>query len=245
MTNDTEQAETYPYVPLIDADSIVYASAGVCKPDEPVEFALYNAKRAMESILDRFDRGLSYKCYISGNGNYRKDIAVTRPYKGNRTQPKPDYYDDVREYLKETWHAIVVDGMEADDAVGIEHYTHGKGATCIVSQDKDLIQIPGAHYNYRNQEFFDVTEEQANRFFWTQMLTGDSVDNIQGVPKIGKVKAAKLLDDARSPDEYPSIVAAKYKEAYGNGWYDVFVEMGNLLYILRHSKEERWIPPTV
>ena len=107
---------SYPYIPLVDCDSIAYSSSDSVKEGEPVNYALQNAKKSMESIQDKFDRGLEMKVYLTGTGNFREQIAVTQPYKGNRTAPKPLYLPDVRQYLIDMWGAVVIDGKEADDA---------------------------------------------------------------------------------------------------------------------------------
>jgi hypothetical protein len=48
--------------------------------------------------------------------------------------------------------AVVVDGMEADDALAIEQtqYNLDMGEECsvICSRDKDLRQVPGYHYGW-------------------------------------------------------------------------------------------------
>ena len=69
------------------------------------------------------------------------------------------------------------EGFEADDIIGLLH----RGDSVCVGQDKDLLTVPGLHYNYRVKEYEDVSEEQALRYFYGQMLTGDSADNIPGL----------------------------------------------------------------
>ena len=92
-------------------------------------------------------------------------------------------------------------GQEADDALSIAACTLGHGIATI---DKDLDGCPGWHYNWAKENIYYVTEVEANRFFYTQMLTGDSTDNIPGLFKrtgkkaMAKVKAplAELTDPA-------------------------------------------------
>ena len=63
----------------------------------------------------------------------------------------------------------------------------------ICSVDKDLHQIAGLHYNWVKEEYREVSEHEALKYFYTQLLTGDSADNIKGVWKCGPVKAAAIL----------------------------------------------------
>src|SRR5258708_8577850 len=131
----------------------------------------------------------SYQLWLSDSleNNYR--LKVYPEYKANRIQPKPKHYDLLKEYLVKDWDARIAHGMEADDALGIEQ----EESTIIASIDKDLLQVPGQHYNFVRKEFQEVTPFEGMRYFYTQVLTGDSVDNIKGCPKIGPIKAAQAL----------------------------------------------------
>jgi 5'-3' exonuclease len=87
--------------------------------------------------------------------------------------------------------------------------------TIICGIDKDLLQIPGRHYRWpiyrygkviRESEHLTITEEEGWRNYFTQMLTGDSSDNIIGVEGIGIKKAAKLLSDVHTEQEMYDLV---------------------------------------
>jgi len=57
--------------------------------------------------------------YLTGENNFREEVATILPYKGNRTQDKPVHYQRIKEYLISKHHAEVIDGQEADDALSI------------------------------------------------------------------------------------------------------------------------------
>ncbi len=94
---------------------------------------------------------------------------------------------------------------EADDLIGTL-VTHGRGrgrASTIVSRDKDLAQLLGKedvfwdfagkgklHYD-EIPTSFGVWPEQIADFL---ALAGDAVDNIKGVPGVGKKTATELLN---------------------------------------------------
>lgn len=62
--------------------------------------------------------------------------------------------------------------------------------TVICTKDKDLDMISGLHYNWtKDKEPYEVSEQQALKAFYSQLLTGDRVDNIQGIKGIGNKKA--------------------------------------------------------
>ena len=54
----------------------------------------------------------------------------------------------------------------------------------------------------------------ADRYFYSQVLTGDTADNYKGCPKVGPVKAEKILDKAEG-DYWPAVVEAFEKAGLG------------------------------
>lgn len=194
---------------------------------EPVTHCYYLLDKAIEAVLTAL-KTREFVGFLSGSRNFRFAIAKTRPYKGNRdANKKPIHYSAIREYLIKYWNGKIVDNIEADDAIGIAHTV---GKTIIVTIDKDLNQLPGDHYNFVKQELYTVSKEQAIKNFWLQMLTGDRVDNIQGIPGIGEVKAAKILDTAAN--KYETCVYKEYEKYYKDTAKDVFEEHKQLLKIL-------------
>ena len=175
---------------VIDGDQMLYA-AGFASEGEPRSHTYHLLKKAMEDIF-RGCRTEQYELYLSGEGNFREDLAVTQGYKANRTDRKPESYDDAKSYLIGSWGAQTVDGMETDDKVSIElwkdYCKHGgdKSQTTIIlsSPDKDLNNTPGWHYNPRTKKLSWIGETQAYRHFLYQLLMGDRVDNIRGLPRI-------------------------------------------------------------
>ena len=182
-----------------------------------------------------------YELHSSGHTNFRKDIAVTKPYKGNRKGYKPFYYQKVRDYLIDELGALVSEDEEADDTLAIAQ-TNDKDNTIICTIDKDLWTVPGAKYDFKREESSYVTEYDGMRHFQYQMLAGDPVDNIQGVPKIGPVKAKKILGDYEDVQVTWNIIRDYYKDSYGDDCNDIMLEMGRLLWI-RHNVGEMWDLP--
>jgi DNA polymerase-1 len=64
----------------------------------------------------------------------------------------------------------------------------------VATIDKDLDQIPGEHYNYLRQVFYNQHPDAARQFFWEQCVSGDATDGIPGCYRAGSVKARRLLD---------------------------------------------------
>lgn len=220
---------------LVDADILVYRF-GFASEGDPAEFALARLSEFLDNLS--MQEGIDEVWgYLTGKGNFRNEIAVTAPYKGTRVAEKPYHFQLLREYMERAWGFEVVDGMEADDAIGIEAYRNEPEETIIVSIDKDLNMIRGHHYNFVKEEKYFVTEEEAIRNFYLQILTGDKVDNIKGLQGIGPVKSKKLLTDCTTELEMYEAVLKAY-----DGDEARVLENARLLWILREEKQV-WHPP--
>ena len=220
---------------LIDADILVYR-IGFASEDSSEAIAKVRMREFLEDML-LFNGFEDYTGYISGKQNFRTDIAKTAPYKGNRKAPKPKHYDALREYLLKDWEFTLVEGQEADDAIGIRAYELDPEEFSICTIDKDLDMIRGNHYNFVKDLFYDVTEEEALFNFYKQILTGDRVDNIIGLKGIGDVKAKRILEECKTENEMYLAVLEAYE---GNS--ERVLENGQLLWI-RRKENEVWLPP--
>ncbi len=187
-----------PKLAIIDSDLICYR-IGFVSENVSEAICLGRVTALVNDIVFRDLQCDDYKAYITGSNNFRDSIAVTAPYKGNRVGlKKPVHYQAIRHHLQRLG-AELVEGQEADDAVAIEATKTGGW---IVSIDKDLDQVAGWHYNFVKHEEYYVTEEEGLRNLFTQVLTGDRIDNIIGLKGIGPKKAEKLLKDCKTEREY-------------------------------------------
>jgi hypothetical protein len=130
--------------------------------------------------------------------------------------------------------------MEADDLLRIwfHEYKSAGRDTVICSIDKDLKCMPTRHYNIRKAEHFEMSEVDSNLFFYAQMLQGDPTDNIQGIPKIGPVKAEGLLKGLKEESEMQEVVMRSYYYAFGPRWQEEIMLNGSLLYLLKHHEDK-------
>ena len=223
-------------IALLDADILCYR-VGFATNDEHENTAIETMAVFLEDLLmfDLIDCE-EHELFLTGKVNYRNDIAVTAPYKGNRKDvKKPIHLPLLREYLQTAWAASVSDGQEADDDIAIRATELGDDCV-IVSIDKDFMQVPGWHYNFVKDELYYVTAEEGLLNFYCQFLTGDRIDNIVGVKGIGPVKAHKLLSTKVTEEDMFAVCV----EHLG---YDRAVENGRLLY-LRRKENELWMPPS-
>lgn len=227
--------------PLIDADYIVYRVGFAVKDDEPIEYALSTVKHSLEHVWEKFPKGRERHIFLSGKGNFRDNIATIQVYKGNRDPShKPKFYTEIKDYMINVHGAQTVNGMEAEDAAGIMQYANKDRSTVIVGVDKDLLCVPGWHYNPVKEELVYVTLSEANTHFWKQVLTGDRVDNILGIPGCGPKTANKIIDPVAGDwEQMEQAVLDAYIKHYGNttSGESAMDETAKLVWILRKEGE--------
>lgn len=205
---------------------------------EPLSHALRNAKSIIKKILTQ-TKADDYIVYLSGEKNFREGIATIQGYKANRDpNDKPYHYEKIKQYLIKIHDAVVVDGQEADDAMGIdqcsnlpEKITNKKGQfkTVICSADKDMKTIPGLHFDWTKEEpkIKFVSETKAAYNFYKQILTGDVADNVKGLENCGEntiekyglrkgrgcgeVAATKILEEVQHD---PELMEQRVYEAF-------------------------------
>lgn len=178
----------------IDGDIVCYRVAFLAQRDgETLDEACVGARASLQSIINEVgDEGHIY--LTDSASNFRiAEASSAYPYKGNRSDAeRPELLGAIKDWMIEEYDAELQVGQEADDALSIAACTQGHGIATI---DKDLDGCPGWHYNWVRDTIYHVTEEEADRFFYTQMLTGDSTDNIPGLFKrTGKKAMAKIKE---------------------------------------------------
>ena len=156
-------------------------------------------------------------------------------YKAGRKSLIKKWVSKVRSYIKDEMHfAIGNDIWEADDLVYDRAKEIGANKCIILTIDKDLKAIGGILYDFYTIPVLDennepilneygdpakeyrglsvVTEEEAKRFHYLQVIWGDSGDNIKGAKGFGEGRANKILDSVDS-DQYEIAALNAYYEA--------------------------------
>lgn len=214
---------------LIDGDLIAFRCAASVGDDGAEEIAILRTDRLMQDLLHSTESE-SYTVYLTGSNNFRK--KVNSQYKANRKDKEPPkFLQACREFLVKDWNALVSDGCEADDLLGINQ----REDTMIASLDKDLKMIPGWHFNWLKNEKTYVVPEEGIKTFYKQMLIGDRSDNIFGVDKIGPVKADRIIDPLETEKEMLCTVI----DLYGKD-YDRFLMNAQCLWIMQ-NEGETWV----
>lgn len=193
---------------LIDGDMVIFESCSSCETEVNWGYGLWTlqgdasaAKEQVDSrieqivvkILDKVNYEGDYQILIclSDRKNFRKKILST--YKENRAgKRKPLGYYEVEKWVKENYYTVSYPDLEADDVVGVLA-TRFKGHEVHTSGDKDYKSIPGLFYDFIHGEMYEISEEDADYWWWTQCLIGDTADNYSGCPGIGAKTAEKLF----------------------------------------------------
>ena len=231
----------HPKIALIDADFLAYSVGFTCEDDDDPQIAKNRLTEWLTDIVYINLQCDDYVAYTTGKGNFRYDIAKTIPYKGNRKDMKrPKHLDALKEHLRRLG-AVEVEGIEADDAVAIKN-AQEPDKYIMVHVDKDLDQLPGEHYNPNKDFRYQITKFWGDYNFYTQMLTGDRVDNIPGLAGIGPKKAIKILNYCDTQEKLEQAVWKAYQDKGHD--YDYFVEQGRLLWLQRYEGE-LWLPKHV
>ena len=203
---------------LIDGDALLYYEAFKEQTFEEAKAGIY---KRLEIIL-KATKANKYSAFLTCSNNFRHNIAKTKKYKSGRSSNKPKLFYELKDFIMNNLGFCIVNGYEADDLVLYYAYNL-KNYDCIVcSPDKDVLyQKSGKHFNYQfkkfnNEEdiklgdFVTVSQDEVDYFKCKQLLTGDSVDAIVGIPKLGSAKADKILKDLKTKEELFDAVVKEY-----------------------------------
>lgn len=232
---------------LIDGDIVAYRCSASANED-PVDIALERTDALIERILYEVN-GSPFEIWLTGDNNFRKEINPQ--YKANRKDlVKPQWLEQVRQHLVVGWDARITNGNEADDELGISQST-GNGDTIICTIDKDLLQVPGEHYNFVTGVRRTISPLDGLRNFYYQLIMGDNSDNILGydykartkVPKFlePKIQYLMALDNER---EMYDFVADMYSDcaSWTDDWRERMHMNAHCLYIWRKPNDKWHVP---
>ncbi len=223
--------------------------------------------RPFETVAEDFDQRISEieaECwatepsilYLTGKGNFRDDIAVSKGYKANRKSNKPFHHGNIKAYAKAHYDVRWQDGLEADDLLAIEQSSREPLTTIICTRDKDLRMVPGMHFGWTcgkqgqygprrvdplgELELINQKKIVGNglKFFYSQLITGDTVDNIPGLPKGGPTLAYNTLAHLETEEEMYEAVRQLYEDKFPEDYEERLLEQAKLLWMVRELDED-------
>lgn len=175
--------------------------------DTPIDILLNLEEQAFNKGIEYFGENEEIQMLkITSGHSYKKDIFPG--YKGKRK--KDEELGNFRDYVKENFDIVLADNLEADDLITLINDIHNQECL-VISDDKDL-----RYYNRiisRINPTEPIIEQDLNVMAenkFIQMIEGDSIDCIKGIPRKGEVWSRKYLDKNGYSTE--SVIKA-YKES--------------------------------
>lgn len=261
-------------VGIIDGDGLPYAYAWLFREKDPnnpdhVKEMAGALRRSVDRMLTE-TKSTHFIGMLAGTEKcYRYEVE--KEYKGQRvkTESYADWGPTVKAALIEMGFMTMGESpVEVDDAVGIfnRYYLDRNWDVVIIAIDKDILQLPGTHYNPVKKvwtivdglgEFAKentpkisidangkkITKPGKNKLrangdflLAAQMITGDSTDNIKGLKGRGPMFAHKCLDGSCSVFDMTKRVAGAYKDIYNTTWKEEFRKTYALVKILDNEK---------
>lgn len=208
-------------VAVIDVSAFIfrayYAIPPMTSPAGEAVNALYGFISMFFKVAARFPGYTFVAALDSRTETFRKEAYPE--YKANRKTPEPELKSQFERIgmILEALNIPVFakDGFEADDVIASFVTAHPELDITIISSDKDLMQLVTEKtlmFDAMKEKFIDIPAViekygvEPSKMLELLTLTGDTSDNIPGVPKVGPKTAAKLLNDYGSIEKiYESV----------------------------------------
>lgn len=225
--------------------------------EPPTLYLTYD--KSIHKIVNRKKKLLGEETKAKYDPNFRDKVAVKKEYKGGRKESsKPYHFNNLTAYILNNYKCVFQEGLEADDLLCIEQCKRIKELdTIICTRDKDLRMCPGMHYGWAcgKQPAFgpklvdDIGEialvkngkevkGTGLKFFYSQLITGDKVDSIPGLPRGGPVLAYSTLSELTTEEEMFNAVLGLYEGRCGDTHREDMLEQAYLLWMVRELYED-------
>jgi DNA polymerase-1 len=195
---------------LVDGSSYLYrafhAMPDLRSPHGEPTGAIYGVLNMLRRLRADYPADYSACVFDAKGKTFRDDLYAD--YKAHRlAMPEPLAAQIVPLHqliAASGWNILMVEGVEADDVIGtLAQQAAVGGARCIISTgDKDLTQLVNSQVQLVNTMSNETLDEAGvlakfglppERIVDYLTLTGDTVDNVPGVPKVGPKTAVKWL----------------------------------------------------
>lgn len=247
---------------ILDGDGPAYVVAATVKT-VPTAVRHYHQKVLQAMFLAGAETAKVHLTHEESLKAGRFLVNAQKPYQGQRASgAKPPLLHLVRRAVCDPENSIadytaeMHYELEADDAMMMDSYAL-KEFGIIRSEDKDLRMTPWAYYDIKTGKTFapdtfghlylEFTESGTKKclghslkFFWAQMMMGDSADNIKGLclyksQKVGPSTAFDVLDPLKDIHTVANTVIDAYRHIDQNP-----IPEGWLLWMLRHPGDSFW-----
>lgn len=194
---------------LVDASSYVFRAYYAIQrplqaPDGTPTHATFGFLQMVQALIDA--HGLSHCVLVWDRGGKGIRHEIFPAYKANRSAPPEDLSIQIENARKATdllgLPQLDAEGYEADDILATLVRKYPTSPFVIVTADKDLLQLVGPNvwcYDTMKQKWSNAPEAEEKfgvppeKIVEVQALSGDSVDNVPGVPGVGPKTASDLI----------------------------------------------------
>lgn len=271
----------------IDADFLAYEVSAQSKYDavpKSLDDMQHNCRERVRKMLIQSGSERVYLHLTPGTSDkgLRYGLAIQKEYQANRKdKEKPQYLHIMRDWMAKTFPGKLHQNCEADDGMSSSQYACAAAGindkSIILSKDKDLRMVPGWHMDWDTGEvthvqgfgelWFDDKQKlrgNGHKWFWAQMIMGDSADNIQGLPcmmnehmtkpkRVGPAAAYSLLNDITNAKDAFQFVKKLYEDTgihvgfkhWQTGesvpWQRVFVSEAQLLWMRKEPANQNCV----
>ena len=268
-------------VGLIDSDIFLYEMGSIEMPhpflgaDVTMPCSELKIEELLYGRIEQIKEAIGatrMEYFLTGKGNFRFEVADLEPYKGNRSGlTKPFHWQTVNDLIRKDLNPSEARGNEADDAIILrKRELESQGIRSVIcSRDKDLRMEEGWHYSWPcgehqpERSLYHISKERGTSWFYTQLLTGDSTDNILGCGQrvdgiyksggrkgqpyrkrkgVGPKCAEKLIQGINKEEDLFRIICGQYIKQFGDKAEARLLEMGKLLYI-GQTYDNQWELP--
>lgn len=193
---------------------------------------LHSTKKVILSDLKK--AGTDNYFGVLGKGDsFRVELSTLRKYKGNRDNLlKPLVIDDITSYLKRSFDATEVTGIEADDFVVMKAYNNPDAF--VMGEDKDYYGQPVRFFNVNRPEegiidcdcfgklWLEGSKEKVRGygriFLYWQIISEDNIDNYKAncfsKTKWAGKSAYKALCNCKDDKEALEVCIEVFKKLY-------------------------------
>ncbi len=168
--------------------------------------AMFGVVNAIKHLQRKYQGAKIIMIFDAKGSNFRHEMFPD--YKANRSPAEDDLVIQIEPLYKIVramgFHFLCEKGVEADDVIAtLAKLAREEGIeTIIASGDKDLFQLVGGNIKqldmkgklYGEEEVKEKMGVNPHQILDLLALTGDSADNIPGVPSVGPKTASKWLE---------------------------------------------------
>ena len=194
---------------LVDASSYIFRAYYAIQrplhaPDGTPTHATYGFLQMIQSLIEM--HGLSHCVLVWDRPEKGFRHEIFPEYKANRTSPPEDLGIQLNNARDGATHLGIpqldAKGFEADDILATIITKNPASKFVIVTADKDLLQLVGPNVwclDTMKRKWSNIDEArekfgvEPNRISEVQALSGDSVDNVPGIPGVGPKTAMDLI----------------------------------------------------